>query len=194
MHAEARHIVCIWRIPGMNIHECNDGCDDEDYGVSQAILDWMKKQDITHKAILVVRNCAGKLYSDRMTTYIQAAEKVMKEFPMNSILHRQQLINNLHTSPDKSYAMAAASPPSNRGKPTNPSRRGGIVTRRGRSAKKGTRRTRNDNNPDRRRKETTQYTPRTEAELQLETDQIQYRFSDPDRQVSETETMDTEVL
>ena len=198
-HAEARHIVCVWRIPGVNIHESNDGCDDEDHGVSQVILDWMKKQNITHKVIFVVRNCAGKLYSDRMTTYIKAVETVMTEFPMNNIIHKNQCPTSEYTSPGKTYAAAAASPPSDRGRGQQITKGSGTVTRRGRG--RGPRRggrggrgatgrqpKRDDKNykEKQRSAERTQYVPPNENELR-------FKFSAPHEYNSQSEIMDTEV-
>ena len=37
-HAEARHIICAWNIPGVKRYECEGSCDDDDYGVSKTCV------------------------------------------------------------------------------------------------------------------------------------------------------------
>ena len=46
-HAEARHIVAAWNIPGTNEYETADGCDDDDHGVAREIVQLMLANDIT---------------------------------------------------------------------------------------------------------------------------------------------------
>ena len=89
-HAEARHIVCAWHIPGSNILECLDGCDDEDLGVSRALVSLLKHNEITHRAIYVVRVCGEKLNQERMPTYLQVAADVINQFPNNELTRTTQ--------------------------------------------------------------------------------------------------------
>ena len=41
-HADARHIVAAWNIPGVNRYECEDYCDDDEHGAGAKILQAMK--------------------------------------------------------------------------------------------------------------------------------------------------------
>ena len=106
-HAEARHIVCAYNIPGLKKYECADGCDDEEYGISSQIVQLLVENDITHRAIFVVRNCGEKLHQERSTQYLLAVRKVISQFPLNECIQRNQYAGPPKaTSP--SYAAAAA--------------------------------------------------------------------------------------
>ena len=92
LHAEARHIVCAYSVPGVNFYQANDHCDDEDYGSSKVILDTMIKNEITNRAVYVVRNCGEKLHSERMQMYSQAAKQVINAHPWNQITNTNQKV------------------------------------------------------------------------------------------------------
>ena len=119
-HAEVRHIVCVWNIPGPREYENIDGCDDQDVGASAPLVEIMKDSNISNRAIYIVRNCGQKLYADRTSSYIQAMTQTMKEFPVNSFNgERQQItqspsvpiLNNTQRKLPNSYANAVKSPP-----------------------------------------------------------------------------------
>ena len=78
-HAGARHIVCAFRIPGINTAESNDHCDDEDYGASLPILQAMSQDNISCRAVFVVRKCGMKLNNDRIPAYIRIASNYNEE-------------------------------------------------------------------------------------------------------------------
>ena len=83
-HADARHIVCAWSVPGVDNVYCEDGCDDEDYGASRIILNMMREHQITHRVIYVVRVCGNKLNSERFPSYLKAAMSVVNKYPVNA--------------------------------------------------------------------------------------------------------------
>ena len=110
-HAEARHIACAWNILGVKEYESADWCDDGEVGAGEEILKVLTENKIQHRAIFVVRNCAGKLYQDRLNQYRQAAIKVIKAFPLNAISQKkQEVVEQADTEP-KTYAGAVKSPP-----------------------------------------------------------------------------------
>ena len=92
-HADARHIICAWRVPGLHQYECNDHCDDQDYGASKQLLELMTENDINCTAIFVVRYCGEKLYSQRNQMYIRAAVDVIQKHPWNPITKTNQKIH-----------------------------------------------------------------------------------------------------
>ena len=60
VHAGARHIVCAFSIPGAEKHHCNDYCDDGETGAGRMLLNMMMENNITSRAIFVVRHCHGE--------------------------------------------------------------------------------------------------------------------------------------
>ena len=103
-HAEARHIVCAWNIPGTQDFERTDGCDDEDHGVSEAIIQMLLENQVSHRAIFVVRNCQEKLHAERIPSYLKAVKNVVTKYPVNSITQIQDKVQTLEDP--TSYAAA----------------------------------------------------------------------------------------
>ena len=79
LHADARHVVCVYIVLG--IYKCyrEDHCDDQEAGMGKVLLKWMKKEKLDDRAVFVVRYCGKKLGTKRGTRYIQAAEAAVKE-------------------------------------------------------------------------------------------------------------------
>ena len=101
LHARARHISCAYMIPGTSHHH-QDYEDDEDPGAGRAILQYMRRNNITHKAIYVVRFCGKtKLESNRLKYYSDAAREVITKWPHNSLLKQDQQVST--ESEDKKY-------------------------------------------------------------------------------------------
>ena len=78
-HAEARHIVCAWNVPQDKFHLANDGCDDEEYGASLPLAKLLAENQITHRAIFIVRKCGLKLQQDRIPCYTQLAHALIQK-------------------------------------------------------------------------------------------------------------------
>ena len=116
-NADARHIVCAWSIPGIKYYEANDGCDDEDHGMSAKILDLMLRNNITHRALYVVRHVGEKLNKNRISAYVEAASGVVEKYPYNPLTKKQQKIVEMYPTEDPqikekmTYAGAVKSPP-----------------------------------------------------------------------------------
>ena len=91
-HAEARHIICAYNVPGIDVIQNANHCDDEDYGASQALLELLVKNKLNNRAVFVVRNCGEKLYEERIPTYIRAARAVIDKFPWNDLLKVNQTL------------------------------------------------------------------------------------------------------
>ena len=118
-HAEARHIVCCWNVPGVNEYESADSCDDGELGVSLPILQMMLQNQVENRAIFTVRNYGEKLYSERIPQYKSVAKKIIEAFPFNSITNKQQQIIEDEAVPegaDKTYAGVVKTPPGSRGR------------------------------------------------------------------------------
>ena len=110
-HAAARHIVCAYRVPGLKLVECNDCCDDEEYGVAGRLLEILCDNNITHTALYVVRNCGQKLKEEKAMMYVKVAVASIKKSPVNLMTNKQQNVSELrvsNTSPN-SYAAAVMS-------------------------------------------------------------------------------------
>ena len=95
IHASARHIVCIFNLPGPDAqkHLNADYCDDGDIGVGAAILREMKASNIYNRAFFVVRYCGEKLNENRIGLYLRAVKELMKQKPYNEILQKKQSFN-----------------------------------------------------------------------------------------------------
>ena len=92
MLPQAKHIVCVYRIPGTRTFECEDYCDDGETAVGKSILKWMCEQKIEARAFFVARFTDGKkIGNERFLCYLQAAEEALKSNPINSITGENQL-------------------------------------------------------------------------------------------------------
>ena len=144
-HAEARHIVCAWSIPGLPQYEANDYCDDDDHGAGKPVLELMEQNQITNRAIFIVRNVGSKLNADRVPAYIETAKHVIATFPENTMTKQKQYItiDNTRSAP-QTYAGAVKSPPniggrggSSRGGARGGRRQSGHLRYRGRGSRGG---------------------------------------------------------
>ena len=92
-NAAARHIVAAWRIQGLPEYEANDYNDDREFFAGKQILEFMKKYNITNRAIFVVRYASQeKLGNTRFKYYIQAAAEAIRASSYNKITGMEQNI------------------------------------------------------------------------------------------------------
>ena len=75
-----------------------DSCDDDDYGAGSVVLRVLTENDITHKALFIVRKCGEKLNQDRMPCYSQIASAIFAKSPVNSITGKMQGLKTENTS------------------------------------------------------------------------------------------------
>ena len=92
-HPAARHIVCVWNFPTDLYFDGSNYCEDEEIGVGSQLLDMMVRNQISHRAIFVVRYCGEKLHENRITAYLDAVKAVIKQAPYNTILECNQQIS-----------------------------------------------------------------------------------------------------
>ena len=101
---QATHIVCTYVIPGQEVHYCQDFCDDGDYGVGRRVLAMMKRNNITSRAIFIVRYTDGtKLGTKRFPSYMEAATNAVNTSPENYLTKTSQRIQKKMNSPRKPY-------------------------------------------------------------------------------------------
>ena len=93
-YAGARHIVAAWNIPTELKIDGQNFCDDGDHGIGREILNMMKENDISHKAVFLIRYCSKKLQQVRFDMYKTAFIKLLEKFPANSILGTDQQIQH----------------------------------------------------------------------------------------------------
>ena len=92
LHPAAKHIVCIFRIPGNRAYECEDFCDDKEHSCGKSVLSWMKKYKIGCRMFFIIRQYGGtKLGPSRHQCYITAAQKALENNPINTINGENQL-------------------------------------------------------------------------------------------------------
>ena len=173
-HADARHVVCGYSLPGTALDkiQLEDGCDDDDHGASRAILEVLKASEITHRAVFVVRECGDKLHGERLEMYRQITQSTLAAFPMNEVLQRTQHVNTESPDPNNSspreFVRRGRSKPSGagrggggRGRGGAPRGRGGNAWSRGApSTRRGTRQGETG--------QTVTYIPKSEADLEAE--------------------------
>ena len=107
-HADARHIVCAWNIPGIRRYECIDYCDDADHGCGAVISKVMTDNKITHRVIFIVRKCGMKLNQDRFSTYTEVAYKLLEKYPMNHLTGKSQTVHPPTQDEDAKLTYAGA--------------------------------------------------------------------------------------
>ena len=115
-HAEARHIICVWRIPGVKKYLAEDFCDDGDHGIGRMILEEMQRCDIKCRAIFVVRNTKEKMCGERYRLYKQCVHETLCMHSKNDVTGEEEKMTapnqeNQNTDEKRTYAKVAASPP-----------------------------------------------------------------------------------
>ena len=120
-HADARHIVGAWYIPGAKDYDVNDGCDDGESGAGAALARLLKEHEIQNRVVFVVRKCGDKLQQERIKQYIQAATNVINRFSENHLASKNQHVDQKNeadqsakdeqTDRPLTYAGAVKTPP-----------------------------------------------------------------------------------
>ena len=94
MQPSARHIVCVYHLPGDDVH-ARGYCDDGEPGAGSLILNLMSKSNIQNRVIFVTHKYGGvKMGGDRFECYLQAAKSTVMANPRNSILDIDQVIKD----------------------------------------------------------------------------------------------------
>ena len=89
----AKHIVCAYWIPGKEDHYCQDFHDNGEHGAGKRLLEMMKQNSITNRAIFVLRYCTDKkIGANRFTVYLKAAASAINLNPINGILQQNQQV------------------------------------------------------------------------------------------------------
>ena len=90
-HADARHVLAAWRIPGLDHHVLQDCCDDSEYGVGADLLDLLETSNIENKAVFVVRYYDGThIGPKRIDAILDAARSAIVNKPFNSVTEQHQ--------------------------------------------------------------------------------------------------------
>ena len=90
---QAKHIVCAYDIPGMPRVLHQDYCDDKENGAGSFLLNLLKRNNLTHIAVFVVRMQHGaKLGRARFDMMKRAVHSALKAFLYNSYIGAQQNI------------------------------------------------------------------------------------------------------
>ena len=91
-HSGARHIVCAFRLPGMYKAQCNDFCDDEEWGGGRILLNALKFHDIEFRCIFGVRYYAGaQIGPRRFMYYLLSTRDAINNSMLNSIVNKAQI-------------------------------------------------------------------------------------------------------
>ena len=126
LHLAATHVMCGYRIFGVEAHQLQDYCDDNEHGGGRTILNQLKKAGVLNYAVFVIRYYGGVHLGPRRFEIIrQLTDQCVAEFP-----NRLEYGNNMQDKELlKSLAKAAtrpARPTFNRGGTTTLARgRGG---------------------------------------------------------------------
>ena len=89
-HLNQRHIVCAYRLPGLDLDNCG-GWDDGEHGAARMLLNAMKIAGITHRCLFVTRWYEGiHIGVARFESYLKAARSVIIHTPMNRLLNKAQ--------------------------------------------------------------------------------------------------------
>ena len=90
-HADARHIVLGYRLPGKNFALLQDGVDDDEHSAGETLLQLLCKAQIFNRAIFVVRYYGGEqLGPARFQAYAEAAQSAIAHDTYNYITKENQ--------------------------------------------------------------------------------------------------------
>ena len=94
-HPAALYVMCAYRLPGTEIHQLQNYCDDREDGGSRVLYQLLCNSDIMHRAIFVVRYYGNKhLGPLRFHCIIGAAKSAIARSTMNSILGVNQFVSD----------------------------------------------------------------------------------------------------
>ena len=90
-HAQARHVVCAYYLPGAEKHYCQDFEDDEEHGAGRTLLASMVENELDSKAVFVIRVCGReKLGNERFKGYLEAVQSLINSNPTNKCNGKHQ--------------------------------------------------------------------------------------------------------
>ena len=154
---QAKHIVCSFDIPGMPRSLHQDFCDDKENGAGNYLLNLMKQNDLNHLAIFVVRHQFGaKIGKSRFKLMKNAVISALQKHPYNNFTGCNQCIlddtpmegEEQQTSRGRgAYSQKGFGPKYNRSQGSNIRGAHRIISN-------SHRQRRVDNNPEKRRRET----------------------------------------
>ena len=116
LHSSARHIVCVYRVAGLNKFECKDYCDDGDAGSGRTILNWMSKNNIISRVFFIARYVDNESSNgmEKFDNYLQAAMNALLQDPINSENGRDDVADILEK--DLAQTAQKLSPKVNKGR------------------------------------------------------------------------------
>ena len=95
LHARAKHVVCAYCVPHGAKQHAHDYDDDEDHGVGRILLKELRRNDVTNRAVFIVRYCGKeKLNQQRYGAYLSAATQAMEKYPYNKIAKAKQFLRS----------------------------------------------------------------------------------------------------
>ena len=90
-YPQAKHIVCVYQIPGAESYYNNNYCDDSNTGIGRRVLDLMSRNGITSRALFIARYSDGtKLGSKRFPMYLDAAKNTIEAMKYNPLTQTSQ--------------------------------------------------------------------------------------------------------
>ena len=82
MHNDARHVICVYCIPGNVPRVSENCCDDGEYAAGRTLLNWLRSNELSAVAVFVVRYYGGnKMGPARFTCIVDAAKSVIRHNP-----------------------------------------------------------------------------------------------------------------
>ena len=144
LHPSARHIMCAYNLPGIETYIYRDYCDDQEVGAGRKMLQILEENDITHKAVFVVRYIGqGKMGPKRFQVITDAVYDVLNSHPYNKKTKSEQKImreEEKHESAENVTGDRYGDQKGNRPRMYRGGRRGARGPRRGMSTSKSNRR------------------------------------------------------
>ena len=127
LHADARHVMCAFRLPHREFYKYQDYQDDDEHAGGKLLLHAMCQSEMFNRAIFVVRHYDGEHIGEcRFTAILDAAKSMVTINPYNSILDKNQYLwtgkdkpGTVHVSGSGAHGCGTG----NRGRGTPPGRR-----------------------------------------------------------------------
>ena len=93
LHPNALHVVCAYRLPGLDFVNLSRYEDNEEYGVGRTLYKVLEESEIFNRAIFIVRHYGNvHLGLVRFHMYSQAVKSAISKSEFNSILQVRQEI------------------------------------------------------------------------------------------------------
>ena len=97
LYADARHITCVYLLPGVDEYYCKDYYDDDEHSLGRVILRLLQQNQIVNRAVYIVRYCTQKIGPNHFTRAKEAVMQAINRSSTNPFTKQTQRVQSIVT-------------------------------------------------------------------------------------------------